>query len=198
MTKCSWKYRFIFLLGAFFAVYSSPAHAADAQKDILGGRTLTTDDKAIIDQKIARLEKEVPELKAKMDKADEEYRKIKDKAQGLFNYKDFWFDSWVVQAGRSLSPVHDNSFEYYIAHFREEAQASMMEGDTEQAQKWNAAIAAAEKYLLAVAEWKGPATELADLKSIKDHGENVLVYYCLLYTSPSPRDRSVSRMPSSA
>ena len=177
MTKCSWKYRFIFLLGAFFAVYSSPAHAADAQKDILGGRTLTTDDKAIIDQKIARLEKEVPELKAKMDKADEEYRKIKDKAQGLFNYKDFWFDSWVVQAGRSLSPVHDNSFEYYIAHFREEAQASMMEGDTEQAQKWNAAIAAAEKYLLAVAEWKGPATELADLKSIKDHGENVLVYY---------------------
>lgn len=36
---------------------------------------------------------------------------------------------------------------------------------------------AAEKYLLAVAEWKGPATELADLKSIKDHGENVLVYY---------------------
>lgn len=165
------------MLGAFFAVYSSPAHAADAQKDILGGRTLTTDDKAIIDQKIARLEKEVPELKAKMDKADEEYRKIKDKAQGLFNYKDFWFDSWVVQAGRSLSPVHDNSFEYYIAHFREEAQASMMEGDTEQAQKWNAAIAAAEKYLLAVAEWKGPATELADLKSIKDHGENVLVYY---------------------
>ena len=25
-----------------------------------------------------------------------------------------------------------------------------------------------------------------------------LYYYCLLYTSPSPRDRSVSRMPSSA
>lgn len=177
MTKCSWKYGFIFLLGAFFAVYSSSARAADAQKDILGGRTLTTEDKAIIDQKIARLEKEVPQLKATMDEADKEYRKIKDKAQGLFNYKDFWFDSWVVQAGRSLSPVHDNSFEYYIAHFREEAQASMMEGDTEQAQKWNAAIAAAEKYLIALAAWKGPATELADLKSIKENSENVLVYY---------------------
>ena len=28
--------------------------------------------------------------------------------------------------------------------------------------------------------------------------DNFVVYICLLYTSPSPRDRSVSRMPSSA
>ena len=27
---------------------------------------------------------------------------------------------------------------------------------------------------------------------------DVLLYLCLLYTSPSPRDRSLSRMPSSA
>ena len=31
----------------------------------------------------------------------------------------------------------------------------------------------------------------------KSEGET-LVYICLLYTSPSPRDRSLSRMPSSA
>ena len=29
-------------------------------------------------------------------------------------------------------------------------------------------------------------------------GENLVCIYCLLYTSPSPRDRTRSRMPSSA
>ena len=29
-------------------------------------------------------------------------------------------------------------------------------------------------------------------------GDNPVLFLCLLYTSPSPRDRSVSRMPSSA
>ena len=46
----------------------------------------------------------------------------------------------------------------------------------------------------------------ADARDIKEHIQNkfdvVVVmgpfYHCLLYTSPSPRDRSVSRMPSSA
>lgn len=90
-----------------------------------------------------------------MDEADKEYRKIKDKAQGLFNYKDFWFDSWVVQAGRSLSPVHDNSFEYYIAHFREEAQASMMEGDTEQAQNGTPQLLPLKNILLPLPLGKG-------------------------------------------
>ena len=33
---------------------------------------------------------------------------------------------------------------------------------------------------------------------LKVAGAAYLVYLCLLYTSPSPRDRSVSRMPSSA
>ena len=34
--------------------------------------------------------------------------------------------------------------------------------------------------------------------SVGGAGGDVLSYVCLLYTSPSPRDRSVSRMPSSA
>ena len=37
--------------------------------------------------------------------------------------------------------------------------------------------------------------------TIKDHGDGGVVYIqnsCLLYTSPSPRDRQKSRMPSSA
>lgn len=53
----------LFFVRRFFAVYSSSARAADAQKDILGGRTLTTEDKAIIDQKIARLEKKYRSLR---------------------------------------------------------------------------------------------------------------------------------------
>ena len=32
----------------------------------------------------------------------------------------------------------------------------------------------------------------------KDNVEEYLIIYCLLYTSPSTRDRSLSRMPSSA
>ena len=37
------------------------------------------------------------------------------------------------------------------------------------------------------------------LRACKDMGiETVAVYSCLLYTSPSPRDRTRSRMPSSA
>ena len=33
---------------------------------------------------------------------------------------------------------------------------------------------------------------------VRDEGGNPMVIRCLLYTSPSPRDRSLSRMPSSA
>ena len=41
------------------------------------------------------------------------------------------------------------------------------------------------------------------IQSLKQHSENVAEYcaracHCLLYTSPSPRDRTRSRMPSSA
>ena len=41
---------------------------------------------------------------------------------------------------------------------------------------------------------------IIDLKTSKSLQQNELIYYtsCLLYTSPSPRDRSLSRMPSSA
>ena len=34
--------------------------------------------------------------------------------------------------------------------------------------------------------------------NISDEHEGIMVLSCLLYTSPSPRDRSLSRMPSSA
>ena len=45
------------------------------------------------------------------------------------------------------------------------------------------------------------ATELGDLTGIDVSGKQngyTLVYDCLLYTSPSPRDGLLSRMPSSA
>ena len=48
--------------------------------------------------------------------------------------------------------------------------------------------------------WDGVANNLA-LKNVKDikKGEQIFIYHtCLLYTSPSPRDRQKSRMPSSA
>ena len=32
----------------------------------------------------------------------------------------------------------------------------------------------------------------------KEAGKNTQIFHCLLYTSPSPRDRQKSRMPSSA
>ena len=39
---------------------------------------------------------------------------------------------------------------------------------------------------------------IKDYDEIQIEGENVDFKYCLLYTSPSPRDRQKSRMPSSA
>ena len=41
------------------------------------------------------------------------------------------------------------------------------------------------------------ATESSNNAYMRDHQVNKF-YTCLLYTSPSPRDRTVSRMPSSA
>ena len=41
-------------------------------------------------------------------------------------------------------------------------------------------------------EWNSPELKTEVENLVKDH------YNCLLYTSPSPRDRSLSRMPSSA
>ena len=45
-----------------------------------------------------------------------------------------------------------------------------------------------------------PEPKFGDLISIVDKGEMTIDYIegCLLYTSPSPRDLSTSRMPSSA
>ena len=43
--------------------------------------------------------------------------------------------------------------------------------------------------------WENPPYEI-DLHNLGNHGFGS--YYCLLYTSPSPRDLSTSRMPSSA
>ena len=36
------------------------------------------------------------------------------------------------------------------------------------------------------------------VRTCDNHCEFCFIYHCLLYTSPSPRDRSLSRMPSSA
>ena len=38
----------------------------------------------------------------------------------------------------------------------------------------------------------------ASMESAKQLGAHKLTYLCLLYTSPSPRDATLSRMPSSA
>ena len=45
---------------------------------------------------------------------------------------------------------------------------------------------------------KHPAVAVIDLELVKDNYTIKPYNYCLLYTSPSPRDRSLSRMPSSA
>ena len=53
-------------------------------------------------------------------------------------------------------------------------------------------------------EGYGATGALAKMKDVPAGGNSTLVYFscedcsCLLYTSPSPRDRSLSRMPSSA
>ena len=41
-------------------------------------------------------------------------------------------------------------------------------------------------------------TESSDVNNVATDGATTLSYNCLLYTSPSPRDRQKSRMPSSA
>ena len=50
--------------------------------------------------------------------------------------------------------------------------------------------------------WKGPTLHLEDLivtEEMKGKGIGSMLYFaCLLYTSPSPRDLSTARMPSSA
>ena len=56
-----------------------------------------------------------------------------------------------------------------------------------------AAISAAGVAACSAETTSKPATETAPAKK-----ELVLNYNCLLYTSPSPRDLSTSRMPSSA
>ena len=46
-------------------------------------------------------------------------------------------------------------------------------------------------------EFLGDFPNLASLQQV-DAKDGALAYVCLLYTSPSPRDRQKSRMPSSA
>ena len=41
-------------------------------------------------------------------------------------------------------------------------------------------------------------TRLVSVENVEKYMKKYREKYCLLYTSPSPRDRSVSRMPSSA
>ena len=46
--------------------------------------------------------------------------------------------------------------------------------------------------------YQGWKTSTVGCKNFNDLPENAKIYICLLYTSPSPRDSSPSRMPSSA
>ena len=62
-------------------------------------------------------------------------------------------------------------------------------------------VSACDVNPLAIAATRGNATTLGlNLDSeVREGGPgDVSHWYCLLYTSPSPRDRSLSRMPSSA
>ena len=49
-----------------------------------------------------------------------------------------------------------------------------------------------------LAEMEVPANKVTWPLMYKDLGNDLPTLYCLLYTSPSPRDRTRSRMPSSA
>ena len=58
--------------------------------------------------------------------------------------------------------------------------------------------AAAGAYQFLPGTWKEAAAKL-NLRSFKPQAQDqAALYFCLLYTSPSPRDRQKSRMPSSA
>lgn len=177
MTKCSWKYGVIFLLSAFWIVSFSSICAADTKKDILGGKILSTEEKTRLDKEITDLEKEEASLRQTMERVCNEYNEAYDEAQGFLALNDFFFNDWIVVQLRNLSPVHDNSWDTYMSHYKEKLQDSLMEGDTEQAKKWNNVIKKAEECLDATNAWHDPATALTDKKSIRDHGENVLVYY---------------------
>ena len=52
--------------------------------------------------------------------------------------------------------------------------------------------------LFEVMDRMGPKNHVLDRSPRRRHLANTVVYTCLLYTSPSPRDRQKSRMPSSA
>ena len=60
-----------------------------------------------------------------------------------------------------------------------------------------------EKHLLdankVISKWKGyKKTPLINLRILSKKLRTNNIFYCLLYTSPSPRDATLSRMPSSA
>ena len=49
-----------------------------------------------------------------------------------------------------------------------------------------------------VYEIDGAGTKWAPVKGTRKYNKDAFIIICLLYTSPSPRDRTRSRMPSSA
>ena len=70
---------------------------------------------------------------------------------------------------------------------------------SESARAMHAANAAAEaKAELDAAENRAQRASEAAMRALERMGFFGILYACLLYTSPSPRDRQKSRMPSSA
>ena len=67
------------------------------------------------------------------------------------------------------------------------------------AQSWSETpLFIAADYERGLGQWYDGATLFPTNMAVAATGRNVLAYDCLLYTSPSPRDRQKSRMPSSA
>ena len=112
------------------------------------------------------------------------------------NWREGQTHSWHVKTARKASAEEK-------AAWKAKAVLARQERDRVEAETWAAAAIRAKK-LWAKCDKTGDAGYLAR-KGCKAHGTRIArglvvvpVYGCLLYTSPSPRDRTRSRMPSSA
>ena len=87
--------------------------------------------------------------------------------------------------------------QYFIAFLK--SGPNRLQSDEEAAQLQEAHLAhLGTMYELGYADISGPFGDDEDIKGIIIYNTPTLAMACLLYTSPSPRDRTRSRMPSSA